>query len=524
VSKTRSFWGWGYEEDALSAEERDAVGTVIAQRLAGWEPRLRQPPAAGALRLPPPRLETPASLRGLFTAEPPTRAAHAYGRAFRDVVRHLRGEYPHPPDLVAFPAGESDLERLLAWCDESNVALIPYGGGSSVVGGVEPAVPEGYAGVVSLDLSRFDGMLEIDELSRAVHVQAGVLGPALEDALRPRGLTLRHFPQSFEFSSVGGWIATRSGGHHSTLRTHIDDYVESVRMLTPRGVFETRRLPASGAGPDPNRLLLGSEGVLGVIVDAWLRVQPRPDVRARGSAEFATFEAGVSAARSVAQSGLYPSECRLLDPLEAELNGVGAGVAVLLLGFEANGHPQAFLDAQLSGALELCRAAGASRAEASTSAAHEGWRSSFLRAPYLRDALALLGLVVETFETACTWDRFAELHQGVTQAVRETAAGGWITCRFTHVYADGPAPYFTVVAPGREGSELEQWDAIKAAASEAVARAGGTITHHHAVGRDHLSWYQAEAPPLFLEAVAAAKARLDPTGIMNPGALLPFTR
>ncbi|HEX6489346.1 MAG TPA: FAD-binding oxidoreductase [Candidatus Dormibacteraeota bacterium] len=516
MTKTRSFWGWGYEEDALSAEERAAVGLVVADRLGGAELYPRPVPHVGELSLPAARVQPPAALASLLTDGPLSRAAHAYGKAFRDVVRHLDGQYPHPPDLVAFPRDEADLERLLAWCADARVGAIPYGAGSSVVGGVEPAVPDGYSGTVSIDLGRMNAVIELDETARAVRVQGGILGPALEDALRPHGLTLRHFPQSFEFSSVGGWIATRSGGHHSTLRTRIDQFVESVRMLTPSGVFETRRLPSSGAGPDPNSLVLGSEGTLGVVTEAWLRVQPRPDVRARGSARFETFAAGVEAARRVAQSGLYPAECRLLDPLEAELNGAGQGEAVLLLGFEAAGLPASVLEEQLRSALALCGA----RTEVSAGAA-SSWRSSFLRAPYLRDALALLGLVVETFETAVTWDRFVVLHERVVAAAREVAPAALVTCRFTHVYADGPAPYFTVIAPGRDGEQLRQWDAIKAACSDALSAAGGTITHHHAVGRDHRPWYGSEAPALFLDALSAAKRELDPRGVMNPGALLP---
>jgi alkyldihydroxyacetonephosphate synthase len=512
--KRRSFWGWGYEEDALSAEERDAAGSVLAAR--GLEVRPRAAPDASLLRLRDPRVRPPASLAAIVATDPQARAAHAYGKAFRDVVRHLRGEYPDPPDLVAYPRDEQDLERVLDWCDGARVAAIPYGGGSSVVGGVEP---RGLPAAASLDLTRLDAVLEIDDLSRSVRVQAGVLGPALEDALRPRGLTLRHYPQSYEFSSVGGWIATRSGGHHSTLRTRIDDYLESVRMLTPAGWFETRRLPSSGAGPDPNRLVAGCEGVLGIITEAWLRVQARPDARSRGTARFAGFAAGAEAARRVVQAGLLPAECRLLDPPEAELNGLGAGEAVLLLGFEAAGQPQALLDAQLEAALDICRSAGAILAQVSAAAA-SGWRSAFLRAPYLRDALALLGLVVETFETACTWESFPVLHERVADAVTKAAGGGWITCRLTHVYADGPAPYFTVVAPGGPGSELERWDYIKAAASEAILAAGGTTTHHHAVGRDHRPWYQEEVAPLFVESLRAAKARLDPHGVMNPGVLV----
>lgn len=518
MTRIRNFWGWGYDGEGLGAEESAALAALAAQRLGGVELRPQTAPRAEDLRLAPPRLEPPETLAALFTLEPRERAEHSYGKAYRDVVRHLRGEYPHPVDLVALPAAEADVERIVAWCADERVALIPYGGGSSVVGGVEPAVPEGYRGAVSLDLRHLDSVLELDEASRAARLQAGMLGPAVEEALRPHGLTLRHFPQSFELSSVGGWIATRSGGHHSTLRQRIDDFVEAVRMLTPSGWYETRRLPASGAGPDPNRLVLGSEGTLGVITEAWLRVQPRPDVRAKGSARFTDFEAGVRAARGVAQAGLYPSECRLLDEVEAELNGAGAGT-VLLLGFEAAGRSQVLLDSMLDEALEICRAAGATQVERSAAAAG-GWRSSFLRAPYLRDALALHGLVAETFETACTWAAFPDLHSNVMEAARRAAGAAWVTCRLTHVYPDGPAPYFTVVAAGRAGSELEQWDEIKAACSEALLAAGGTITHHHAVGRDHSPWYRREVPEPFLAALQAARRALDPAGIMNPGALM----
>lgn len=515
MTRVRSFWGWGYEGEGLSAEEGDALAALAAARLGAAGLERFPEPRPQDLALPAPRIAPPASLEELFTADPVERAGHAYGKAYRDVVRHLRRDYGHPPDLVAVPPDEGGVERVLAWCDEERIAVVPYGGGSSVTGGVEPDLPQGYRGSVSLDLRRLDALLELDQTSLAAHLQAGMLGPAVEDALRPRGLTLRHFPQSFELSTVGGWIATRSGGHHSTLRQRIDDFVESIRLVSPRGVLETRRLPASGAGPDPNRLVLGSEGTLGVVTSAWLRVQRRPDVRARASARFASFEAGAEAARAVAQSGLHPSECRLLDALESELNGAGPG-AVLLVGFEAAGRSQELLDLQLSEALELCRGAGATAVERTTGAA-SGWRSSFLRAPYVRDALAVRGLVVETFETACTWSAFPVLRERVLSALRE----GWITCRLTHVYPDGPAPYFTVVAAGRRGSELEQWDEIKAACSDALASAGGTITHHHAVGRDHRRWYAQEAPPLHLAALRQVQRELDPGRIMNPGCLIP---
>src|SRR3989442_10694023 len=257
------------------------------------------PPKIEELELPPPRLEPPASLAPLCTTDPAERAGHTYGKSFRDVVRAFRREFVHPPDVVAVPRTEADVADVLDWCGDVGAAAIPYGGGSSVVGGVECDVGDAYRGAVTVDLRELGEVLEIDPTSRAARIQAGVYGPALEDQLRPHGLTLRHFPQSFECSTLGGWIATRSGGHYATLYTHIDDFVESLRVVTPHGLVESRRLPGSGAGPSPDRLFLGSEGILGVITEAWMRVQDRPRFRASVPVRFAGFDDGVAAARAI---------------------------------------------------------------------------------------------------------------------------------------------------------------------------------------------------------------------------------
>jgi alkyldihydroxyacetonephosphate synthase len=388
---------------------------------------------------------------------------------------------------------------------------------------------------VSLDLGRLDRVLELDRTSRAARIQAGVLGPALEDQLRPHGLTLRHFPQSFEFSSLGGWIATRSGGHYATLYTHIDDFVESLRVLTPAGVVATRRLPASGAGPAPDRLFIGSEGILGVITEAWVRLQDRPRFRAGASVRFDGpdgFLRGAEAVRRLSQSGLFPSNCRLLDPQEAMTSGAGDGShAVLVLGFESADHP---LDPWIARALELCRDAGGNVPQSAATASERSgggddgpagaWRRAFLQAPYVRDVLVACSVIAETFETAVSWDRFPEFHRSVMAATRDAVkrvcGNGSVACRFTHVYPDGAAPYYSVLAPARPGSELEQWAEIKAAASEALLAGGGTITHHHAVGRDHRPGYDRERPEAFAAALRAAKRALDPRGILNPGVLI----
>jgi alkyldihydroxyacetonephosphate synthase len=517
----RKFWGWGLEGDGLGAGEIEQLGGVFAGRLGIDGLRVLEPPGVEELELRGPRLAPPASLEAAFSTGLYDRAAHTYGRSFRDLVRAFRRDYAHAPDLVAFPRGEGELVSVLEWCSGAGAAVIPFGGGSSVVGGVEPDVGEGYAGVVSVDLRNLQGVLEIDGASRAARIAAGTLGPVLEAQLKPHGLTLRHFPQSFEWSTLGGWIVTRSGGHFATLHTHIDEFVEAVRVVTPRGVLQTRRLPASGAGPSVERLFCGSEGTLGVVTEAWMRVQPRPRFRAGAPVYFAGFADAVQAARELAQSGLHPANCRLLGHDEALLSGSGDGSqAILVLGFESADHE---LGPWLARALQICAGhRGEVREEDSDPAAV--WRAAFLRGPHLRDAFARLGLVVETFETAITWDRFWEFHEGVlaaaTQAMRKTCGGGAVSCRFAYVYPDGPAPYYSVYAPGRAGQELEQWDEIKHAASEAILALGGTITHHHAVGRDHRDWYLREAPPLFTDALHGAKARLDPAGIMNPGVLI----
>jgi alkyldihydroxyacetonephosphate synthase len=373
-------------------------------------------------------------------------------------------------------------------------------------------------------------VVEIDATSHAARIQGGALGPAIEDQLRPSRLTLRHYPQSFEFSTLGGWIATRAAGHHATLATHIEDRVESLRVLTPRGAIQTRRLPASGAGPTPERFFAGSEGALGIIVEAWMRLVERPRFRATASVVFDSFDAGVAATRALAQSGLHPSNCRLLDKAEARFSGTG-DQPVLLVGFESAAHPVDFL---LARALECCADHGGSALvgqdggdgeESGRDVTADTWRRAFFDMPYLRDGLVAFSAIAETFETAVTWDRFPALHAAVKSAVREAldgvgAPGGFVSCRFTHVYADGPAPYYTVIAPGRPGAELEQWAAIKRAASAAIDGAGGTATHHHAVGRDHRPAYDRERPDLYAAVLRAAKATLDPAGVLNPGVLV----
>jgi alkyldihydroxyacetonephosphate synthase len=548
TARRRKHWGWGYEDGQPPREELEQAATGIRERLGFGSEEVEEPVPLEAIELPAPRLDPPPSLAEIVSSDAHDRVSHAYGRAYRDVVRAFRGQIDNPPDLVAHPRDESEIEAVLAWCADAGAAAIPYGGGTSVVGGVEPRIGDAYAGAVTIDLGRLDRVLEVDSDSRAARIQAGAQGPALEDQLRAHGLTLRHFPQSFEFSTLGGWIATRAGGHFATLYTHIDDLVESVRAIAPTGIWESRRLPGSGAGPSPDRMLIGSEGILAVITEAWVRVFERPRWKLSCGVAFDEFASGARAVREISQAGLYPANCRLLDEAEAALTHAGpTGKALLVLGFESAHHP---VDEPMRLAIECGADHGGEPGKLRSRAPEEpgrlrenpppeadgadpvgAWRHAFLAAPYLRDTFVACGVLSDTFETAITWDRFdafhAELMETARRAVSEASGtppegpgSAKLSCRFTHVYPDGPAPYYTVIAPAKRGGEVEQWDEVKEAVSDAVLAAGGTITHHHAVGRDHRPWYDRQRPDPFAEALRGAKRALDPAGTLNPGVLL----
>ncbi|MBI2388325.1 MAG: FAD-binding oxidoreductase [Deltaproteobacteria bacterium] len=531
TARAQSFWGWGWADKFPDDDARKGLLAFAETTLGftGLSPRAL--PVLEAVEVPRSRLELRGPLAEFCTVDREQRVRHTWGRSYRDLIRGFRGDFSVAPDAVAHVRDERDLEALFEHCGRRGIALIPYGGGTSVVSGVEPSVDPSFNGVITADLRKLDRVLEVDPVSRAARMQAGGLGPRLEAQLAPHGLSLRHFPQSFEFSTLGGWLATRAGGHFATVYTHIDDLVESIRMVTPIGVWEARRLPGSGAGPSPDRVALGSEGTLGVITEAWMRLHPRPRFRSSASALFREWKAAVEATRALAQSGLYPTNCRLLDAREAMLNQVDqSGAHVLLVAFESADHAGT---AKMARAAEIIRAHGGEIprgvVERDEGAKVEGteagsWRSAFLEAPYLQSVLLSLGVIADTFETACTWDRFDALHAGVTAAVTETmqrlCGGGRVTCRFTHVYPDGPAPYFTFLAPARLGEEVAQWTEIKKAASDALLAHGGTITHHHAVGRLHRPWYDQERPEPFAAGLRAMKRAVDPAGILNPGVLL----
>jgi alkyldihydroxyacetonephosphate synthase len=536
------WWGWG--EDGHAVPLPPAAEALLRDELEA-DPETRKPPVAlEQVSLPDPGL--PAAARERLAAavgaehvrdEREARVAHAVGRSYPDLVRIRSGDASSAPDAVVLPASAEQVAAVLAACAEHRVAVVPFGGGTSVVGGVEP-VRDGMAGAISLDLGRLAGTVEVDRTSLTARLEAGLLGPEAERRLREEGVTLGHFPQSFEHSTVGGWVATRSAGQASTGYGRIDELVEGVRCVTPAGEVGTRAVPATAAGPSLRELLVGSEGVLGVICEATVRVRPAPAARRYEGWSFANFAEGCDAFRVMEQEGASADVNRLSDEHETRLSMALAasggsaqklgrrylrmrgheGGCLAILGFE--GAEEDIEDRRRrTGA--LLRAGGA------VALGHrpgDAWLRSRYAGPYLRDELLGRGVMAETLETATSWARLGALHHTVGEALRAALARrgtpALVMCHVSHLYPSGASLYFTFLAR-QEDDALAQWRDAKTAASEAIVAAGGTITHHHAIGRDHRQWMKAEVGELGVELLRAAKERLDPTGIMNPGKLLP---
>ncbi len=535
------WWGWGSVEHPPGlplhalAFLREVVGVGGGPRAPVALERVRLAPSA----LPAALLD---ALRDTLGAEcvredRGERVLHAAGKGYPDLVRLRAGEPLGAPDAVLYPASREQLRAVLAICQRESLAVVPFGGGTSVVGGVEPLRGE-HRGVVALDMARMASVRELDEQSRLVRVGAGARARELEGWLASRGLTLGHFPQSFEYVSLGGCAATRSAGQASTGYGRFERMVAGLSMVAPAGTIELPAFPASAAGPGVREIAVGSEGTLGVIEELSLRVRGAPAERIYEGVFFESFAAGAQAFRELAQAGVAPDVARLSDEAETRtslaLAGTGgakgrlgraylsargySGGCLAILGFEG-GAREAWT--RRAAATEIVRAAGGLRVGRSPGRA---WLASRFAAPYLRDELLTHGAIVETLETATRWSNLTALHARVSGAI-EGALRAWGTpglamCHVSHLYETGASLYFTFLAAQRRGEEIEQWRAVKTAASEAIADGGGTITHHHAVGRDHAPWMAREIGERGVRALRALKAELDPAGIMNPGKLL----
>jgi len=533
-----NWWGWG--DPAVTAALDDEALAVLRERIGELEP---WPLATGigdfALPAPEPlpaALSEAVGVENVFTAKE-DRLRHATGRGYADLARLRDGRLEAAPDAVVAPPDAAALRRAIEVCAAEGVAVVPFGGGTSVVGGVEP-LRGAHPRLVSLDLGALREV-EVDPRSMTARLGAGLRGPEAEAALGEAGFTLGHFPQSFEYATIGGFAATRSAGQASSGYGRFDALVTALRLCAPAGGLKTPETPHSAAGPALRELAIGSEGVLGAIPEVTVRVRPAPAVRRYEAWIAESFEAGGEIVRAMAQGAGLPDVVRVSDEEETRgslaLSGprglagrafagyLGArrrrDGALIVIGLEGDEESVARRRAL---AVRALRAGGAAHLG---QAAGRSWEHGRFHGPYLRDTLMGMGAMVETLETAHTWSRLGELHAAVGAAIRGALDGqgtpGLVFCHLSHAYPDGASLYFTFIARGRRGAELEQWAAVKRAACEAIVAHGGTITHHHAVGRDHAPYMKAEVGETGLELLRAAKERLDPSGIMNPAKLLP---
>ncbi|HEY1593222.1 MAG TPA: FAD-binding oxidoreductase [Solirubrobacteraceae bacterium] len=526
----QSWSGWG--DPSLVPELPEQVRSLLAAGL-GVTHTPGTPGPISSIGLPDGRLTDDAAdaLRGVVDAEGAladhdSRVRHTRGKSTPDLLRLRSGDASAAPDLVLLPSSHEQVVELLEVCSERRIAVVPFGGGSSVVGGLEPEAG-GFAGLVALDLRRMNAMLELDAVSRVAVLEPGLRGPEAEALLSERGYTIGHFPQSFEYATLGGFAAARSSGQASAGYGRFDEMVVELRVATPAGTLSMGRAPKSAAGPDLRQLVLGSEGAFGVITSLSVAVRPAPAVRVYEGWRFGSFDEGVAALRRLAQDGPRPTVLRLSDETETALNLArpaeiggdgGSGGCIAIIGYEGTAED---VEVRRTGATRVLADAGATE----EAGAGETWEHGRYRGPYLRDALLDAGALVETLETVTFWSRVPDLYAAVSSALQDslTAAGTppVILCHVSHVYPAGASLYFTVAAAQSE-DPIAQWVAAKAAASDAILAAGGSITHHHGVGTDHRAWYAREIGELGVDVLSAVKATLDPAGIMNPGVLLPL--
>ena len=544
-------WGWAAHKDELGGKE--VLWSWLAAELG--MPALLATPARPLeeLVLPQSRLplEQIAGLAAIVGADcvrdtPYERAFHALGRSYHDLLRLRAGELSTAPDAVVYPRGTGEVLAILAYATQKRIAVVPYGGGTSVVGGVN-ALRGAFDCVITLDLSLMDRVLDVDPVSGIALVEAGIYGPELERVLQAKGFTLGHYPQSFEFSTVGGWIAHSGSGQTSSRYGRANDWLAAVKLATPRGLLTTGDYPASAAGPDLKDMVVGSEGAFGVITEAAVRIRPLPDASVYRGFMFRDFESGEAAIRSAVKDGLPAAMLRLSDAEETrflraysglgrvrgmlhrardaylKLRGFASSPCVMIAAFEGDARSANMARKQFEaitsrfGALSLGSGIG------------QRWRQTRFQMPYLRDPLLDRGVGVETLETSASWTKlqvvYAQTRAALENAIRDTVpregARGVVMCHISHAYGDGASLYFTCVFPRALESDIGQWQAIKRAATQAIVSNGGTVSHHHGVGQDHLPWIASEKGPLGLDVLRAIKTTLDPDGILNPGKLLP---
>lgn len=554
------WWGWGTSDQSYPLEYRPAFWPTLQQWLQLPDEAINhemRPVSLEEISLRPTRLDDPVlvSLHKLLGEEAvrtdrQSRVEHAYGKSYRDLVRVRAGHVPHPPDAVVYPVDEGRVASLLAWAADRDIAIVPFGGGSSVLGGVEPS--PGHRPTVTLDMARLDRVLSVDAISHTARIQAGATGPEVEAQLNERGFTLGHFPQSFEFSTLGGWIATRAAGQNSIGYGKIEHMTQAIRVVTPAGVIETKDTPATAAGPSLLQLLIGSEGTCGVITEATMRVHPLPVVQDYRGILFPNLEHGIAAFRDLMQHpDLHPSIIRLSDAPETAAYavmghehhglrrladnlvehylkwrgyGLATGSTLMLLGFDGEAE---WTDRQWTSARDIF---GDHRGFLVGRGVGRSWMRERYAQPYLRDTLLGHGVIVDTLETAANWSNLMRVYEAMVSAMKGAiAAGGggpgYVMTHVSHAYEHGASLYSTFLGRQVPDHDIKarqaQWWAVKQVTTDAILAAGGTLSHHHGIGRDHAPWLEEEIGPLGVKALLALKRGFDPIGIMNPGVLLP---
>ncbi len=515
------WWAWGSPDQQYPPERLGLVLRFLKSKGIGFSDSRDSPdlPAVPASRLRAADLETLEGVVEIALGDM-DRLTHSLGQSYLDLLQARLGQVGEFTDAVAYPKNGLEVKRLLEIAASRGIAIVPYGGGTSVLGGLKPFAGRHHA-VVTVDLHHLNSVPEIDEVSLLARVEAGISGPELEEALQAVDLTLGHYPQSFHYSTLGGWIATRASGHLSGEYGRMEDIVQAVHVLTPEGPLETKSVPARSAGPGVKDLVLGSEGVLGVIVQAVVRVRRKPEAHRRRALLVQDFSTAIETARQMVQAGVLPALFRISDEEESGMIAWLAGMeaedvpSVVLLGYEGT---EAGVANQMQQAVEFWTAAGALDIGEDPAAT---WEEEYYRAPYLRDELLARNLLVDTLETAASWSKLEAVYRRVRRSIQKAYTaqniGGLVLCHVSHLYRDGGSLYYTLLAPRLKGREVEQWWEIKEAATLAILEEGGTISHHHGVGMDHLRWMTEEHGEAALKGLRALKDAVDPQGIMNPG-------
>jgi alkyldihydroxyacetonephosphate synthase len=543
------WWGWGDASKSYDLETRPKFFKFLQEKLEITGEIIQQPVSLDSVKVSGTRVEEAFARRlmNIFgednvRLDDKGRFLHSFGKGYLDLIRAWKGAPSSVPDLVVYPTNESQIEQLFSESAQWSFVVVPYGGATSVVGGVESHTKDAKP-VVCLDFRLMNRVLEVDGRSLLAKVQPGCLGPQLEQALNAAGLTLGHFPQSFEYSSVGGWVATRSAGYESTRYGKIEEMVENLRLVTPEGIIDTPLVPASATGPDLLQILVGSEGTIGVITTVTLKLRKAPQSRSYVGVLFKTFTDGIEAVREMMQKEIVPNVIRLSDPNEtkaslalashngaslverigtwylARLGYFGSEGAVMILAFE--GSPE-WVDFERRQALATCRSFHGFSAG---SGPGRTWYEERFDLPYLRDKLMGMGVLADTLETATTWSRLPGLHSKImeafTAAFQELHVPGYAMAHISHEYRTGASLYFTFMAKQLAGREEEEWRLIKNRVTDVIVNAGASLSHHHGIGVEHAKWMEQYYGPLGIRVLKAIKHELDPMTIMNPDKLLP---